>query len=156
MFKGKDLSNPNEARSTILICTSTTGGDSIMGVNTKVKFAQKSNITFEDVLGVDEAKAELQEVVQYLKDPNKYTKLGTYPSVDLVFLRAYRSGQVPSCPRASCWWDRLALVRLFSPRQLLARLYVHRHTDHGDSSSDIDSSASKGRAVLVLLWFGIR
>lgn len=52
------------------------GGDSIMGVNTKVKFAQKSNITFEDVLGVDEAKSELQEVVQYLKDPQKYTKLG--------------------------------------------------------------------------------
>ncbi len=47
-----------------------------MGVNTKVKFAQKSNITFEDVLGVDEAKSELQEVVQYLKDPQKYTKLG--------------------------------------------------------------------------------
>jgi ATP-dependent metalloprotease len=47
-----------------------------MGVNTKVKFAQKTNITFEDVLGVDEAKAELQEVVQYLKDPQKYTRLG--------------------------------------------------------------------------------
>lgn len=48
-----------------------------MGVSTKVKFAEKSSVTFEDVLGVDEAKAELQEVVQYLKDPNKYTKLGT-------------------------------------------------------------------------------
>jgi len=34
------------------------------------------NITFHDVAGVDEAKEELQEVIEFLKDPKKFTKLG--------------------------------------------------------------------------------
>src|SRR5436189_3141274 len=35
-----------------------------------------SDITFRDVAGVDEAEAELIEVVDFLKNPQKYTKLG--------------------------------------------------------------------------------
>jgi cell division protease FtsH len=33
-------------------------------------------ITFADVAGIDEAKAELEEIVDFLKDPSKYTRLG--------------------------------------------------------------------------------
>ena len=33
-------------------------------------------VTFEDVAGADEEKAELQEVVDFLRDPDKYTKIG--------------------------------------------------------------------------------
>ncbi len=33
-------------------------------------------ITFEDVAGVDEAKEELREVIEFLKDPRKFQKLG--------------------------------------------------------------------------------
>ena len=36
----------------------------------------KNRVLFRDVAGADEEKAELQEVVQFLKDPSKFTRLG--------------------------------------------------------------------------------
>ncbi len=36
----------------------------------------KVNVTFNDVAGLDEAKEEVQEVVEFLKNPQKFTKLG--------------------------------------------------------------------------------
>ncbi len=36
----------------------------------------KVNITFKDVAGLDEAKVEVMEIVDFLKNPKKYTKLG--------------------------------------------------------------------------------
>jgi AFG3 family protein len=36
----------------------------------------KVKITFSDVAGLDEAKAEVQEIVEFLKTPSKFTKLG--------------------------------------------------------------------------------
>ncbi len=37
---------------------------------------EKINITFDDVAGLDEAKVEVQEIVNFLKNPKKYTVLG--------------------------------------------------------------------------------
>jgi cell division protease FtsH len=37
---------------------------------------QKIMVTFEDVAGIDEAKAELEEIVDFLRSPDKYVKLG--------------------------------------------------------------------------------
>ena len=36
----------------------------------------KNKVTFEDVAGADEEKAELQEIVELLKDPSKYQQIG--------------------------------------------------------------------------------
>ena len=42
----------------------------------KVYMEKDTKVTFDDVAGVDEAKVELQEIVEFLKDPQRYGKLG--------------------------------------------------------------------------------
>jgi len=42
----------------------------------KVILENKLNVTFNDVAGVEEAKQELQEVIEFLKEPRKFTRLG--------------------------------------------------------------------------------
>ena len=43
----------------------------------KAKLVQmKGKVTFRDVAGIDEAKEELKELVDFLKEPEKYTKIG--------------------------------------------------------------------------------
>jgi len=42
----------------------------------KVYVEKDTGVTFDDVAGIDEAKAELQEIVSFLKEPQKYGRLG--------------------------------------------------------------------------------
>ena len=41
-----------------------------------ISLSLTSDKSFADVVGVDEAKAELEEIVMYLRDSNKFTRLG--------------------------------------------------------------------------------
>jgi len=54
------------------------GGSLQFGKNRAKIYDQttKTRVTFSDVAGIDEAKAELQEVVDFLKHPEKYRRLG--------------------------------------------------------------------------------
>ena len=52
---------------------------------------EKVRITFDDVAGIDEAKEDVKEIIEFLKDPAKFTRLG---------------GRIPRGVRAarfSCW-----------------------------------------------------
>jgi cell division protease FtsH len=55
------------------------GGGRAMGFGksrARMLTEKQGRITFEDVAGIDEAKTELQEIVEFLKDPQKFQRLG--------------------------------------------------------------------------------
>jgi cell division protease FtsH len=55
------------------------GGGKVMSFGksrAKLLTENQHRVTFSDVAGVDEAKGDLQEIIAFLKDPKKFTKLG--------------------------------------------------------------------------------
>ena len=52
------------------------GNNRFSRARTKTVNAEGKKVTFADVAGADEEKAELQEVVDFLKDPERYLQLG--------------------------------------------------------------------------------
>ncbi len=55
------------------------GGGGFMSIGkskAKIYMEKDTRVTFEDVAGVDEAKEELRELINFLKDPGRYGRLG--------------------------------------------------------------------------------
>ncbi len=55
------------------------GGGRAMGFGksrARLLTEKQGRVTFEDVAGIDEAKGELQEIVEFLRDPQKFQRLG--------------------------------------------------------------------------------
>lgn len=69
----------------------------------KVFMEKNTGVTFADVAGVDEAKAELVEIVDFLKNPQDYGRLGA------------------RIPKVCCWLARPARARPCWPRPWRAR-----------------------------------
>ncbi len=54
---------------------------------------EQSKITFKDVAGVEEAKKELEEIVDFLKNPDKYRKLGARPPKGVMLVGPAGTGK---------------------------------------------------------------
>ena len=54
------------------------GGKALSFGKSKAKLVteQKDKVTFDDVAGIDEAKEELHEIIEFLREPKKFTRLG--------------------------------------------------------------------------------
>lgn len=59
----------------------------------KMFFGQKTETTFKDVAGIDEAKEELHEIVDFLKNPSKYLKMGARIPKGIIMFGAPGTGK---------------------------------------------------------------
>src|SRR5690606_13604802 len=59
----------------------------------RVDQEQGDKVTFADVAGIDEAENELVEIVDFLKDPKKYTRLGGTAPKGVLLIGAPGTGK---------------------------------------------------------------
>jgi cell division protease FtsH len=55
--------------------------------------AERPAVTFDDVAGIDEVKADLQEIVDFLREPQKYTRLGGAAPKGVLLIGAPGTGK---------------------------------------------------------------
>ena len=78
------------------------GGGKAMGFGksrARLLTEKSGRVTFEDVAGIDEAKQELEEVVEFLKDPQKFQRLGGKIPKGCLLVGAAGHRQDAACPR---------------------------------------------------------
>jgi ATP-dependent Zn proteases len=84
------------------------GGGKAMGFGkSKAKLLNEAigKITFDDVAGIDEAKQELEEVVEFLKDPQKFSRLGGKIPTGALLVGPPGTGK-NSFNQSNCWGSK--------------------------------------------------
>ena len=72
------------------------GGNSLLSIRksrAKLSSDSQKKVTFNDVAGVEEAKEELQEIIEFLKEPQKFQKLGGRIPMGVLLVGAPGTGK---------------------------------------------------------------
>jgi cell division protease FtsH len=91
----------------------------------KLLTEKQGRVTFDDVAGIDEAREELQEIVEFLKDPQKF------------------AASAARFPRARCWSARPAPARPCSPARLRVRRACRSSPFPARTSSRCSSASAR-------------
>ena len=81
------------------------GGGKAMGFGkskARLLSEQVGKITFSDVAGIDEAKQELEEIVDFLKNPQKFSRLGGKIPKGCMLIGPPGTGKDITC-KSYCW-----------------------------------------------------
>ena len=111
--------------------------------NAKVYVEKKTEVTFRDVAGQDEAKESLQEIIDILHNPQKYTEIGAKlpKGALLVALRA---------PARPCW-PRPWLVRPTCPSSPSAAPTLWRCSWGAARVRDLFKEAAKMAPCIIFI-----
>ncbi len=65
----------------------------------KLLTEKHGRVTFDDVAGIDEAREELQEIVEFLRDPTKFARLGGKIPKGALLVGSPGTGKTPARAR---------------------------------------------------------
>ncbi|MBI2268609.1 MAG: ATP-dependent zinc metalloprotease FtsH [Candidatus Blackburnbacteria bacterium] len=112
----------------------------------------KQNVTFKDVAGVDEAKKELEEVVDFLKNPGKYKAIGARTPKGVLMVGPSGTGKCISGD--SVIWTNKGLMEIKDvPRYYYVNSLTHEVHGAALASVDVDNIWSEDK--FASHWFDL-